>query len=215
MVSFNKNIVYQKKEWTVNRSKEEIAQGLEMLKKINKPIVTFCGSARTQPSDFFYKHALSVSEQLGSRGYAIITGAGRGIMEAAAKGATKAQTDSIGLRVEGHTTDVVDRKYLTQILQFKLFFAKRFIGLIKSRAIIYYPGGLGTLNELMENMMLIQNQAVDPIPLVCVGKKFWNHLFNWLDDETLKGNYLTRGSLDQVHILDTEEEILKLIENLK
>ncbi|MBU0732146.1 LOG family protein [Patescibacteria group bacterium] len=214
-MTFDKNTVYLKKEWTTKQSQGEISQGLELLEKINKPIIAFYGSAQTSDSDDFFIKAESLAKKLGEAGFAIITGGDAGITEAARRGAISAGADCIGLAVEGHSTQKLDAKQFTHVLKFKFYFAKRFIALIKSKALVYFPGGLGTMNELLENMMLIQNKAVDPVPLICVGEKFWSHLFDWLDDETLKGNYLKRGDIDQVKMLDDEDEIIKLIRNIK
>lgn len=214
-MAFDKNIVYLKKEWTTEQSRDEIAQGLDLLEKIKKPIIAFYGSSHAPLNDPFFIKAESLAKKLGEAGFAIITGGDAGITEAARRGTVAAGTDCIGLAVEGHSTQKLDEKKFTHILKFKFYFAKRFIALIKSRALLYFPGGLGTMNELMENMMLIQNGAVDPVPLVCVGKEFWSHLFDWLDDETLKGNYLKRGDLDQVKMLDDEDAIIKLINKIK
>jgi uncharacterized protein (TIGR00730 family) len=95
---------------------------------------------------------------------------------------------------------------------FKFLFARRFCLALKSDAIVFYPGGYGTLNELFEYITIMQIHLVDPVPVICVNKKYWNGLFKWLKTQTLKDKYITAKHLKGIYFAETPEEIVKIIE---
>lgn len=212
MVRFHKNKIYHD-EWTVGKASSEIKAGLSMLKKINSRIVVFQGSAMVRPGNKHYEHAKRLAYELGRRDYAIMTGGGPGIMHAANSGAMASKAKSIGCKAELLADEKVEENLYTDTLHFHFFFARRFIMLIKSEAIVYYPGGFGTLNELLENAMLMQNGIVDRIPLVCVGKTYWRGLFRWLESAALKEKYMSQVDLNLIKMRDEIPDIIKLIES--
>ncbi len=211
MVRFHKNKIYHD-EWTVGKASSEIKAGLGLLRKIDSEIVVFQGSARIKPGNKYYEHARKLAFELGKKDYAIMTGGGPGIMHAANSGAMDAKTKSIGCKADLLVNEKVTEKLYTDVLRFHFFFARRFIMLIKSEAIIYYPGGFGTLNELLENAMLMQNGIVDQVPLICVGKKYWEGLFDWLESTALRDNYISKIDLNLIKVEDEIPKIVKLIE---
>jgi len=213
MVEFHKNKIYHG-EWTVRKASSEIKTGLDLLRKINSRIVVFHGSARVKPGSRYYKHAKELAFELGNKGYTIMTGGGPGIMHAANSGATAARTKSIGCKAELLTKERVKDKIYTDTLDFHFFFARRFVMMIKTEAIIFYPGGYGTLNELLENAMLMQNKIVDRIPLICVGKKYWSGLFKWLKSRTLENKYICNIDFSLIHLMDRIPEIIKVIDSV-
>jgi uncharacterized protein (TIGR00730 family) len=153
--------------------------------KIDKTLVIF-GSARTDPRNKYYKAAESLAFKLGKwtksqpEKYAICTGGGPGIMEAGNKGAKKAKVPSLGfcieLPFEQSTNPYVDK---TLEIQFHYFFLRKFWFLAKSSAVIVFPGGFGTFDELFESLTMLQNEKTDKVPLVLFGTKFWKDLVNW------------------------------------
>lgn len=211
MVKFHKNRVYHD-DWTAGKAGSEIKAGLDLLKRINSRIVVFQGSARIRPGNKYYEHAKKLAFELGRKKYAIMTGGGPGIMHAANVGAMKAKTTSIGCKSELLENEKIIDKLYTDTLHFHFFFARRFIMLIKTEAIVYYPGGFGTLNELLENAMLMQNDIVDRIPLICVGKYYWKGLFSWLKANALKNNYMDKIDFNLIRVIDDVPEIIKLID---
>lgn len=213
MVRFHRNRVYHG-EWTVEKAGMEIKSGLEMLKKIDSRIVVFQGSARAKTGSRYYGHAKRLAFELGKRGYAVMSGGGPGIMHAANSGATEAGARSIGCKAELLKKERVKDKIYTDVLHFHFFFARRFVMMIKTDAIFFYPGGFGTLNELLENAMLMQNGIVDKVPLVCVGKDYWNGLFKWLRSRTLKNRYIDDMDFSLIHLADEIPEIIKIVDSI-
>jgi len=189
MDSLHINKQYLNNDWTIQTVGDEINKGLRLLNTIDHKIVTFFGSHRVQLSQKHYKDCKKVAFELGKRGYAVVSGGGPGIMHAANSGATQAHALSIGLKAELLTGEQVFDAIYTQTLSFKFIFVRRFIMSIKSEALIFYPGGYGTLNELFEYAVLMQTGIVDTVPIICVNKKYWQGLFDWLKNNPLKNDF--------------------------
>lgn len=208
---------YINTDWTVEKAREEINQGLALLNMINNPIVTFFGSHRIKPTEPYWKHCHQLAYELGKQGYAIMSGGGPGFMYAANAGATAAQAPSVGLRAELLTGERVTEPIYTATQSYHFLFARRFIMSIKSEALIFYPGGYGTLNELFEYAVLMQTQIVDTVPIICVIKEYWQGLFQWLHDNPLQKNFFIRNNadLELLYFVDDVTEIIKIIEQQK
>ena len=208
---------YGKTEWTVKKVQEEINDGLILLGKIDKEIITFFGSHRVSRDSSYYNHCKNAAFELGKRGYAILSGGGPGIMHAANSGATKAGAPSIGLKAELLKGEKVNEPIFTNTLSFHFLFVRRFVMSIKSEALIFYPGGFGTLNELFEYAVLMQTGIVDKVPIICVNKKYWEGLFQWLEKNPLKKDFLIHDEKDLqlLHFADTVDEIIDVIEKNK
>ncbi|PIN87247.1 TIGR00730 family Rossman fold protein [Candidatus Woesearchaeota archaeon CG10_big_fil_rev_8_21_14_0_10_44_13] len=206
---------YTKTDWTVDKVREEINSGLKLLNKIDNKIITFFGSHRVTKNSKYYQHCEKVSFELGKRGYAILSGGGPGIMHAANSGATKAKVPSIGLKAGLLKGERVTDKIFTHEMSFHFLFVRRFIMSIKSEALIFYPGGYGTLNELFEYAVLMQTGIVDNVPIICVNKKYWQGLFDWLENNPLKEDFFIHDikDLKLIHFVDGIDEIISIIEN--
>ncbi|MBI4121797.1 MAG: TIGR00730 family Rossman fold protein [Parcubacteria group bacterium] len=204
---------YANVERTVDKVREEINNGLALLNKIDKPIVTFFGSHRVAPDSKYYQHAKQTACELGKNGYAILSGGGPGIMHASNAGATDAQAPSLGLKAELLTKERITDPIFTHELSFHFIFARRFIMSIKSEALIFYPGGYGTLNELFEYAVLMQIGIVDTVPIICVNKPFWSGLFDWLKENPLKEDFFINDirDLKLLHFAEDSGDILRLI----
>jgi len=183
------NKQYLNSDWTVERARTELNDGLNLLNKIDNRIVTFFGSHLVASESEYYQDCKKLSFELGKKGYAIMSGGGPGIMHAANAGATEAKAPSIGLRAELLESEKVKDQIYTTILAFKFLFARRFIMSIKSEALIFYPGGYGTLNEVFEYAVLMQTGIVDKVPIICVNRKYWQKLFEWLKNYPSKENF--------------------------
>ncbi|PJE64839.1 MAG: TIGR00730 family Rossman fold protein [Candidatus Ryanbacteria bacterium CG10_big_fil_rev_8_21_14_0_10_43_42] len=199
--------------WTVKKAGEELDAGLEILESISGNIVTIFGSHKTMPGDPYYNHCENTARTLGENGFAIITGGGPGIMEAANKGAMVAGVPSVGFKAELLTAEKGMDNIHTHTYAFYFLFTRRFVLSIKSDALIFYPGGYGTLNELFEYLTLIQTGITDMVPIICVGRAYWKGLFDWLEDYPLKKNYFINEArdIDLVTIVDDVEEIINRI----
>lgn len=207
------NRQYLNPDWTVGKAQGELQAGLALLNKIDARIVTFFGSHLTPHGSKYYADCKSLAFELGKNGYAILSGGGPGIMHAANSGAMEAGAHSIGLKAELLEGEEVSDSIFTETLSFKFLFARRFIMSIKSEALIFYPGGYGTLNELFEFAVLMQTNIVDTVPMICVEKAYWNGLFEWLRGNPLRREFLPHGlqDLNLLHFADKNEEILGII----
>lgn len=210
-----KNTQYlQHRKWTSNEAKKEIDDGLKLLESIRSPIVSVFGSHMVPPGSKEYKHAERTGFALGKRGYAMVTGGGPGIMFAANAGAFKAGAPSIGIRASLIKGEKVDGSIYTHTRSYTFLFVRRFILAVKSEALIFYPGGFGTLNELFEYVVLIQTGMDDKVPLILVNKSYWKGLFAWAKKEMVKQKLLTHGAkdLDMFYFVDDVDEIVRIIE---
>src|SRR3989338_3821264 len=170
--------------WRVFRIMSEFVDGFEELSDIKEAVSIF-GSAKSKPSNKFYKIAEEAARLLVRNGYAIITGAGPGIMEAANKGAKEEGGESIGLNILIPITQRPN-KYITKLLEFKYFFCRKVMFAKYSKAFIIFPGGFGTLDELFEAMTLVQTKKIEPFPVILVGAEYWKGLIHWLKETPLR-----------------------------
>lgn len=214
MTRLHKNKQYLKNmDWTVEKIRQEMTDGLALLKSIDKPIVTIFGGHKVKPKSKEYEHCKKLTYELGKRGYAIMSGGGPGIMQAANEGAKLAGAPSIGIKASLLVNERAPDKNFTRKMGCHFMFVRRFILSIKSEAMLFYPGGFGTLNEMFEYATLMKTNIADKVPMICVGKEFWKDLFAWFDDKLLKNNLLNKNKddLDVFHIVDSHDEIIRII----
>ncbi len=215
MSKLHKNKQYLQKDWTINQVQKEINDGLALLNKVDKKIITFFGSHMVSKESEYYKHCKEVAFELGKKGYAIVSGGGPGIMHAANSGAAEAGAPSFGLKAALLKGEKVSDSIFTESLSFDFLFIRRFVMSIKSEALIFYPGGYGTLNELFEYAVLMQTGIVDKVPIICVNKKYWKGLFDWLKNNPLKQEFFINNvkDLDLLYFVDDVDDIISTIEN--
>lgn len=193
-------------------AEKEIIDGLKILHKINKDIISIFGSHATAPGSADYIHCEETAFRLGKQSYAILTGGGPGIMQAANAGAMRAKTVSIGFKAKLLKREQnVGGKLFTHEYSFKFLFARRFNLAIKSKVLIFYPGGYGTFNELFEYLTLIQTQMTDPVPIIFVNKKYWSGLFSWIKKETLTRGFVGKNYLKNFYFADTTKEVVDIV----
>ena len=197
--------------WRIFRIMAEFVEGFEELAKIG-PAVTVFGSARTMPNDKYYKLAEETSFLLARDGYAIITGAGPGIMEAANKGAKKGGSVSIGLNIQVPVIQKPNR-FITKLLEFRYFFCRKVMFLKYANASVIFPGGFGTMDEFFETITLIQTQRIDRFPVVLVGSEYWRGLMSWIKESMIKRNRITEEDLDIFCIVDKPKDVLESIKS--
>lgn len=195
--------------WRIFRIMSEFVDGFDELSKIG-PAVTIFGSARTKPGDKYYRIAEETSELLSKNGFSIITGAGSGIMEAANKGAKKANGLSIGLNIQ---VPIVQKpnKYITKLLEFRYFFCRKVMFLKYAKASVIFPGGYGTMDEFFESITLIQTRRIERFPVMLVGRDYWKGLIEWMNRDMLAEGRINKDDLDIFHVVDSAREILKII----
>lgn len=195
--------------WRVFRIMGEFVEGFDELATLTRAVSIF-GSARTSKDDPFYAAAEETAAQLTRKGFAVITGGGPGIMEAANKGAFDAGGLSIGCNIE-LPFEQSSNPYLTHGLKFKYFFVRKMMFVKYSLGFIIFPGGFGTLDELFEALTLIQTKKIRNFPVVLFGSSYWEGLLNWIRDPLLKEGKLTQQDLKRLHVTDSPEAVVKII----
>ncbi|WP_171059316.1 TIGR00730 family Rossman fold protein [Arthrobacter crystallopoietes] len=193
--------------WRVLRIQSEFVEGFGTLAELG-PAVSVFGSARTRPGTKHYDIAEQIGRRLVENNFAVITGGGPGSMEAANKGASEAGGLSVGLGIElpfeQGLNDWVDLG-----INFRYFFARKTMFVKYAQGFIVLPGGLGTMDELFEAMVLVQTQKVTSFPIVLVGSAFWGPLIEWVRGTLLEEGMIAEVDLDLVRVVDTAEDAVE------
>lgn len=190
--------------WRVMRIMGEFIEGFDNLAPIDKGVTIF-GSARTHPDDPQYQAAQEVARILAEAGYAIITGAGPGIMEAANKGAKLGGGRSIGCNIELPFEQGAN-PYVDTLVNFRYFFVRKTMFIKYSDAFIIFPGGFGTLDEAFEALTLIQTGKIYQFPVILFGRHYWAGLIRWLQSRVLGEGKISPGDLDLMLLTDDPHE---------
>lgn len=192
--------------WRIFRIMAEFVEGFETMSAIG-PAVSIFGSARTPTSHPFFLAAEAVAREFARRKLAVITGGGPGIMEAANKGAYEAGGISIGLNIQ-LPHEQKPNPYQTIPLDFRYFYARKVMFVKYASALVCFPGGFGTMDELFEILTLIQTHKIEPTPVVLFGTDYWKGLVDWLKN-TMGGNhYISPGDTDIFRMTDSVEEVV-------
>jgi len=196
--------------WRVFRIMSEFVQGFELLRS-HGLAATFWGSARTDPTDTYYKAAEELSAKMAKNGFSIISGGGPGIMEASNVGAFKVGGRSVGLNIKLPFEQKLN-PYTNESLNFDFFFSRKVMLTFASEVYVYFPGGFGTLDELFEIVTLIQTKKIEPIPVVLYGKDYWTPLLEFFKNDLLeKHGTISPEDLDIFHLVDSVDEAMKYI----
>ncbi len=195
--------------WRMFRIIAEFVDGFEALAKYH-PAVTIFGSTRTKPGDEIYQKAEQIGKLLAENGFAVITGGGPGVMEAANKGAFSAGGKSIGLNIE-LPLEQKPNPYTNITLNFRYFFVRKVMFVKYAVAYIILPGGFGTMDELLESITLIQTKKIKPFPVILVGSNYWKGFLNWIKEVVLKEGKISPSDLEILQLIDKPEEIVKAI----
>jgi len=191
---------------------EELRQGIDSVRSLPSRSITVFGSARTPETDEYYQKAVRVSERAGDAGFITITGGGPGIMEASNRGAKNAGVDSIGMTIK-LPMEQVTSPYVTSEIPFYFFFTRKTAMRYGSRVFLFFPGGFGTLDELMESLTLKQTHKIDQVPFILVGKSFWEPLDAFIKDQLIKNKFINESDVNLYTITDDEDEIFDIIKN--
>ena len=195
--------------WRIFRIMAEFVESFETMSHVG-PAVTVFGSARTKSSDPYYQASVELGQQLAKQNFAIITGGGPGIMEAANKGAKLAKGKSVGLNIE-LPHEQSGNRYANVPVNFHYFFARKVCLAKYSNAFVFMPGGFGTLDELFEIVTLVQTGRMPRFPLVLYGSDFWRGLLDWCRRVQGRGKFISRGDVELFTICDTPEAVVKVI----
>ena len=210
----NWNAIKSSDSWQIFKIMSEFVQGFEIMSKIG-PCVSVFGSARTKPDNKYYKQAEEIGYLLTQSGYGVITGGGKGIMEAANKGASKGEGKSVGLNIElpfeHSANNYIDND---KLINFDYFFVRKVMFVKYAQGFVVLPGGVGTLDELFEAITLIQTKKIRKFPIVLIGKSYWEGLLVWIKMTMLaKENNISIEDLDLINVVDTPLEAVDIINN--
>lgn len=187
----------------------ELVEGFSSLAPIKDAVAVF-GSARTDPSNRYYKMAVEAGRLISEHGFATITGGGPGIMAAANKGANEAGGLSVGLGIELPFEQGMNQ-WVDLGINFKYFFARKVMFVRYSRGFLVFPGGFGTLDELFEALTLAQTHKVSSFPLALVGSDFWGPMDGWIRNTLLEEGMIGPQDVDMFQIVDSAEEAVEHI----
>jgi len=193
--------------WRVMRIQSEFVEGFGALAELGQAVSVF-GSARTKPDHEDYAAGETVGRLLVEAGYAVITGGGPGVMEAANKGAAEAGGTSVGLGIELPFEQGVN-EYVNLGINFRYFFARKTMFLKYAQGFIVMPGGFGTFDELFEAVTLVQTHKVTQFPLVLVGKEYWGGLLEWIRSTALEHGTISDVDLDIMYLTDDPAEAVR------
>jgi uncharacterized protein (TIGR00730 family) len=192
------------------RIHDELARGFAALKDITRGVSIF-GSARTPPDDPRYARARAIGKALGDAGFAVITGGGPGIMEAANRGARDAGACSVGLNIELPFEQGAN-PYQDIALEFHFFFTRKVMFVRYATGFVVFPGGFGTLDELFEALVLIQTHKIREFPVVLVGTEWWSGLIGWARERLAAEAMISPADLDLLRCTDDPAEAVAIIE---
>lgn len=196
--------------WLTFKIMGEFVSGFEQMGMI-KPCVSIFGSARTKPTDSYYKETVEIAEKIVKQGFGVITGGGPGLMEAANKGAQQGNGTSVGLIIELPFEQDKNR-YIDndKRIFFDYFFVRKVMFIKYAQAFVVMPGGFGTLDELFEALTLIQTEKIKKFPIVLFGSNFWAGLIDWIKNILLlEYQNISPEDLDLIKIVDDVDEAVK------
>jgi uncharacterized protein (TIGR00730 family) len=195
--------------WRVLRIQAEFVEGFGLLAELGLAVSVF-GSSRAVPGTHQYELATGIATGLAGAGYAVITGGGPGIMEAANKGAAAANGTSVGLGIELPLEQGLN-EHVEIGLEFRYFFVRKTMFVKYSQAFVVLPGGFGTLDELFEALTLVQTGKITKFPIVLVDSGYWSGLLSWLRETVVGQGKIGPADLDLLSIADEPEEVVRII----
>jgi len=188
----------------------EFRAGLEKVALIDRPAVALFGSARVREGSSPYEQAEVVARKFGEAGWAVVTGGGPGVMEAANRGAREGGGLSVGFNIvlphEQHVNHYLDIEYT-----FDHFYARKVAFVRPSEGFVIFPGGFGTLDELFESLTLIQTGKIQHFPVVLFDSDYWRGLVDWIRGELLADGMISPDDIELLHVTDDADEAVRLV----
>jgi uncharacterized protein (TIGR00730 family) len=195
--------------WRALRILSEFVEGFDALAALG-PAVTVFGSARITERDALYDLGRRIGRTLAEQGFAVITGGGPGVMEAANRGCQEAGGMSVGCNIELPMEQALN-PYCDLGIQFRYFFARKTMFVKYADAFVILPGGFGTLDELFEALTLIQTGKIKHFPVVLVGTAYWSGLLDWMRATQLPAGAIAQADLDLLQLTDDPDEVCRII----
>jgi uncharacterized protein (TIGR00730 family) len=196
--------------WRSLRILSEFVEGFDALAEVGQAVCVF-GSARTRPDHRYYRQARDLARRLAEAGYAVITGGGPGIMEAANRGCQEGGALSVGCNIELPMEQGLNR-YVDLGVEFRYFFARKVMFVKYSDAFVIFPGGYGTLDELFEALTLIQTHKIQDFPVILMGSDYWAGMIEWIRKSLLAEAAINPEDVDLLRITDDPDETVAIIE---
>lgn len=200
------SLLVAKDSWRIFRIMGEFVEGYDELAGLG-PAVTVFGSARTPPDHPMYQLCVNTARKLGEAGFAIITGGGPGMMEAANRGAREAGVRSVGCNIE-LPFEQGTNPYVDTSVNFRYFFVRKTMFIKYAHGFVILPGGFGTMDELFESLTLIQTGKVRNFPVVMVGVEYWSGLLDWLKTRMLLDGNISEDDLGLIKLTDDPDEVV-------
>jgi uncharacterized protein (TIGR00730 family) len=199
--------------WRVFRIMGEFVEGFDELATVTRGVSIF-GSARMPPESPYYLAARETAALLARAGFAVITGGGPGIMEAANRGALEAGGASVGCNIELPFEQKAN-PYQTKSLTFDYFFVRKTMFIKYSSAFVIFPGGYGTLDEMFEALTLIQTRKIKNFPVVLYGSRYWEGMLRWVKETLLAERTISEDDLRLLHLTDSPSEIVDIVSSYR
>jgi hypothetical protein len=194
----------------VRRIADEFLEGFEAVERIGRPAVSVFGSARVREGDPVYDEARDLGRRIAEAGFAVVTGGGPGVMEAANRGARDAGGVSVGFNIE-LPHEQSSNPYLDISVTFRHFYARKTMFVKAAEGFVILPGGFGTLDEFFEALTLIQTGKVLHFPVVLFDSEYWGPLMEWIRGRLLAEKMISPDDLDLLHITDDPEDAIETI----
>jgi len=195
--------------WRIFRIMAEFVDSFETLSQVG-PAVTIFGSARATRSDPCYRAAVALGRELAKNDFAVITGGGPGIMEAANKGAAEGKGKSVGLNIE-LPFEQKSNRYANVPIHFHYFFSRKVCFVKYSNGFVFLPGGFGTLDEFFEVITLVQTQRIPRFPVILFGRSYWKGLLQWMKSVLESREFISPDDLELVTVTDDVQESIDLL----
>jgi uncharacterized protein (TIGR00730 family) len=189
---------------------QEFREGFEAVERIDRPAVTIFGSARVREGDAIYEQARDVARRFAERGWAVVTGGGPGVMEAANRGAKDGDGLSIGFNIE-LPHEQRGNPYVDIQVTFRHFYARKTMFVKAAEGFVVFPGGFGTADELFEALTLIQTGKVLNFPVVLVDADYWEELLTWVRNELLADGMISPDDLKLLHVTDDLDDAVERV----
>ncbi|MBM4038058.1 MAG: TIGR00730 family Rossman fold protein [Planctomycetes bacterium] len=196
--------------WRVFRIMAEFVDGFELMAGVPRPRVAVWGSARTRPGTPCYEQARALARRLAEEGYAVVTGGGPGIMEAANRGAAEGGGASVGLNIVLPYEQAAN-PYANYRMGFRYFFSRRVMFVKESSGVVVLPGGLGTLDELFEILTLKQTNRIEDLPIILFESSYWRGLLDWMRDTLLVQGAISAEDMGLFEVADDVEAVVRAL----